>query len=292
MLATGYYAPVIAQGRSEEELEKRLGAALLAGDASVSIDNCARPLESSFLCMMLTQQQVKVRILGQSIQPELPCNAFVTATGNKLTLVGDLTRRSLRCSLDPKMERPELRRFDFDPVEMVRERRADLVAAALTLLRAYWVSGERVDVSPFGSFETWSRRVREALVWLGCADPCATVENVRADDPERAALAAVLAQMEKHLDLGVRYSASDIIQAATSMTPVRGGKSLVVRMRGEFKSSLFNVAGDGQNINSRRLGIWLAKNENKPVDGLQLRPQGLYDGIKHWALYAAPECRK
>ena len=40
MLVSGQLAPVISQGRSEEELEKRLGAALIAGDPLISIDNC------------------------------------------------------------------------------------------------------------------------------------------------------------------------------------------------------------------------------------------------------------
>jgi hypothetical protein len=54
VLATGRLMPVIAQGRTEEELEKRLGASLLAGDAMVSIDNCEAPLQSSLLCQALT----------------------------------------------------------------------------------------------------------------------------------------------------------------------------------------------------------------------------------------------
>src|SRR5262245_63978059 len=44
MLATGRLMPVISQGRTEEELEKRLGAAMLAGHAAISIDNCGHPL--------------------------------------------------------------------------------------------------------------------------------------------------------------------------------------------------------------------------------------------------------
>ena len=40
----------------------------------------------------------------------------MTATGNNLVLVGDMTRRALLCRLDPERERPELRRFDSDPV--------------------------------------------------------------------------------------------------------------------------------------------------------------------------------
>ena len=286
VVATGYDAPVIAQGRTEEELEKRLGAALLAGDAIVAIDNCSQPLESAFLCMMLTQQRVKVRILGKSVQPEVPSNAFVCATGNGLTFVGDLTRRSLRCALDPKVERPELRQFAFDPVALAREQRRELVVAGLTVLRAWLVSGDRVEVAPLGSFEVWSRRVREALVWLGCADPCATVENVRADDPERSALAAVLAQWEQHLGLFRRYTTAEVIKCATSMAVERADDGSVIARtpRTEFKAALLNIAGAGRGIDNRRLGIWLAQSEGKIVNSMRLLPKGHREGSKMWAL--------
>src|SRR4029077_10311316 len=64
MLATRQPMPVISQGRTEEELEKRLGAALLAGDTAIALDNCEHPLESSFLCQALTQQKLNIRMLG------------------------------------------------------------------------------------------------------------------------------------------------------------------------------------------------------------------------------------
>ena len=69
----------------------------------------------------------------------MPTNITVFATGNGLTVVGNLTRRTLRSTIDPKMEQPELREFDFDPREWVRERLGELVVAALTVLRAYLV---------------------------------------------------------------------------------------------------------------------------------------------------------
>src|SRR5262245_6710637 len=55
ILATGRLTPVISQGCSEEELEKRLGAALLAGDVVVSIDNCEHELQSVFLALGCAQ---------------------------------------------------------------------------------------------------------------------------------------------------------------------------------------------------------------------------------------------
>lgn len=68
-----------------------------------------------------------------------------------------------------------------------------MAGSALTILRAYHVA-ERPDQGtiPLGSFEIWSRWVRDALIWLGEPDPCATMERARAEGPRRQELAAVL----------------------------------------------------------------------------------------------------
>jgi putative DNA primase/helicase len=125
MLATGRLMPVISQGRTEEELEKRLGAALIAGDVAISIDNCEHLLQSAFLCQALTQRQLNIRLLGLSQNVETPVNASLFATGNNLIVEGDLTRRTLLYSLDARCERPELRTFDVDAIE-----RCGLIAAS------------------------------------------------------------------------------------------------------------------------------------------------------------------
>src|SRR5277367_6444262 len=114
------------------------------------------------------------------------------ATGNNLTLAGDLTRRAVVCRLDPGCERPELREFGCNPPDMVREDRPAYVAAALTILRAYFVTEDRVTIKPLGSYEAWSRRVREALVWLGCANPCDTMASARRADPVTSVLSKMI----------------------------------------------------------------------------------------------------
>ena len=114
IIATGREAGVISQGRTDEETEKRIGALLLGG-AAIAIDNVEQPVGGDLLCQLLTQQTVRLRVLGKSDVPEMPTNVSVTVTGNNLTILGDLARRTLICRLDPGVERPELREFDFDP---------------------------------------------------------------------------------------------------------------------------------------------------------------------------------
>jgi hypothetical protein len=194
VIATGREAGVIAQGQNEEELQKRLGALLLAGDQVLAIDNCEAPLGGEFLCQALTQPVVRARILGRSEAPELPANAFVTATGNNLTLVGDMTRRAVLCRLDPGCERPELRTFARSPVAAAKAGRGRYLVAALTVLRAFVVAGRPRQRDPLGSFEDWSLWVRDALVWLWEADPCDTMERLRSQAPKLDALNAVVTQ--------------------------------------------------------------------------------------------------
>ena len=149
-------------GKSEEEFEKRLGAALLAGDPLISFDNCERPLGGELLCQCLTQRRVKVRILGKSEQPALPCDATFCATGNNLVLAGDVTRRAIVARLDPKVERPEEREFaetpDRDdqarprhlcagradyPAGLYRRRKTEAGGKAARLLRGVVAAGAR-----------------------------------------------------------------------------------------------------------------------------------------------------
>jgi len=108
------------------------------------------------------------------------------ANGNNLIVMGDMTRRTLRCTIDPDCERPELRTFKtMRPDLAVLAKRADYVWAGLTVLRAFFVAGRPSTTVPLGTFEEWSRTIRDALIWLGEPDPCLTQEQIRMDDPQR-----------------------------------------------------------------------------------------------------------
>jgi Bifunctional DNA primase/polymerase, N-terminal len=186
ILASAELAPVIAQGEDEREMEKRLGASLIAGDQIISLDNCDREVSSSFLCQALTQQRLKIRLLGFSRHVDVPITATFFATGNNLVIASDLTRRTLLCQLDAGMERPELRSFKRNVLETARAERGPLVAAALTVLRAWHLARTAIGIEPLGSFEEWSFRIRQPLMWLDRIDPCESITTVRESDPSRS----------------------------------------------------------------------------------------------------------
>jgi hypothetical protein len=273
MIATGQLMPVIAPGRTEEELEKRLGAALLAGDAVISLDNCERPLQSTFLCQALTQRHLNIRVLGLSRNIRTPVTALMFATGNNLSIVGDLARRSLLCSLDAGCERPELRAFDVDALETVRANRGQLVVAGLTVLRAWQTQQEwKVKVPPLGSFEEWSRRIRDVLLWLGQADPCTTSAGVYERDWGREAFVAVVTQWQENLGLAQSYTTQQVIERAIGVP--------------DFYSALMMVAAtrSSGSVSSERLGRWLKQVDGKIVNGFKLMREGVTHGYSYWRL--------
>jgi len=128
-------------GKTEEETEKRLGALLRDGMSVVSIDNVSGELGGDALAQMTERPLVRMRILGKSEAPEFACKAAIFATGNNLVLVGDMVRRAVICTLDARVERPELREFKFDPIDRVLQDRGPYVAGCLTISRAYKTAG-------------------------------------------------------------------------------------------------------------------------------------------------------
>jgi putative DNA primase/helicase len=163
---------------------------------------------------MLTQEMVNIRLLGHSRNIEVPMTSTVFATGNNLIVTDDLMRRTLLCRLDAGVERPELRTFKSNVLKVARAERVGLVIDVLTILRAWHLSGEPESDNPLGSFEEWSFRVRQPLLWLDQVDPCSSIGLVRENDPARTALDIVLQQWTTTLGTTNALTVQEIISRA------------------------------------------------------------------------------
>ena len=298
MISSGHEAVVMTVGKSEEEFEKRLGAELLAGDPLINLDNVERPLGGELLCQCLTQRRVKVRILGKSEQPTLPCDATFSATGNNLVLTGDVTRRSLVARLDPQVERPEEREFAENPIDMIKRNRAKYVRAVLTILRAYIVAGRpEQERKPLGSYEEWSRLVRDTLIWLGEPDPVTTMEKVRNEDPALRDLSEVLNQWFE-VNESREVTVKRLIEIANEKMRVtcpsnpddpEAEKYVYEYVYPDLRDALLAVAGERGVINGVSLGKWLNKNKGRVVNGLRVE-QGnkrAQNGVVRWHVVKA-----
>ena len=264
ILATGHEAGVIAQGETREETEKRLSALLMRGDPIIAIDNCELPLEGALLNQALTQHWVELRILGFSKSITAQTTCVFAATGNNLVVKGDLTRRSVIGRLDPNCERPELLQFDYDPIADAKTNRGEIVAAILTVLRAWYIAGHPSPPDSLQGFAAWSATVRGALVWLGVGDPVRTMDRLRQTDPALAALkSALTAWREKFGDAPTTVSAA--IAAASDMFTIapddpRHFTHLALR------DALYEVAGRVGAVDNRLLGKWLGKYAGRIVN--------------------------
>jgi putative DNA primase/helicase len=269
-IAIGQPCPVMAAGRTEEETEKRLGAALIAGQPIINIDNVNGELGGDALCQIVERPLVEIRVLGKSERVRVESRCTVFANGNNLRLLGDMTRRVVRCMLDARRERPELRQFRRDPVGEVLTDRGRYIAAVLTVVRAYVVAG-RPQVAPrLPSFQGWSDMVRSPLIWLGRADPIETMESARRDDPSLQAMEAVFAALKEAIGVGLKISVAEIIAHANEMTVAIFPKLSELK-HPELKEALQTVAGDRNGvINSRTLGRWLSRHKGRIAKGVRL----------------------
>src|SRR6476620_5394375 len=99
-IATGQPMPVIGAGKTEEELEKRLGAAVIHGQSLVCIDNVVGELGGDALCRQIEQPRPFVRVLGQSLNVEIDARGTTYfCNGNNIVIVGDLCRRVISSRL-------------------------------------------------------------------------------------------------------------------------------------------------------------------------------------------------
>lgn len=276
VVATGRKATVMSLGKDDAEAEKRLHAALLSGSTIINLDNIDRPLYSDVLCQALTQETMKVRPLGASDEVMVSPNRSFFATGNNLDIRGDLKRRVVLVRLDAKMERPEQRKFARDVVDVVTERRGELITACLTIVRAYIAADcPTVDASPYGGFEGWDVWCRRPLIWLDIPDPLLSSEEVRAEDPDIALQRSLFAAWNRAFEQEA-VTASDIAQRATEAT--RGGDGQSVYSNPDLHEAM--LAACGEKITSKRFGYWLRRHQMRVCDGYRLERAGFDDHSK------------
>jgi hypothetical protein len=175
MIVTGRTMARMAQTREEDEDRKRIITLVLSGLPAVHIDNVTAPLGSAALDAVLTGDRLPDRLLGTNEYQEAPATLVFFASGNNMQFRGDTARRVVPIDLAPIEERPDERTgFAHTPLlPRVYKYRLSLVKAALTVLKAFFVAARpRQPLTPFGSYEEWSRLIRECLVWAGELDPC------------------------------------------------------------------------------------------------------------------------
>jgi hypothetical protein len=150
-----------------DELRKQITAAFRTGAEFFVFDE-AHTVEGAPLAQALTAATWQDRILGVSTMANFPNVITWMSLGNNVQVRGDLTRRVYRIALRPKYADPQDRKAEtfrhpgqsgLDLLSWTRKNRCELMAAILTLVRAWFAQGQprpKRGVS-FGSFEIWEK---------------------------------------------------------------------------------------------------------------------------------------
>ena len=273
-ISIGQLMPVMSTGKDTDETEKRLGAAMMAGQPLISVDNISGELGGDALCQIIERPVVDIRVLGRSERVRIEARGTSTfATGNNFVVLGDMCRRVITANLDTAMEQPELRQFAFDPVGRVLADRGAYIAAALTICRAYIVAGRPKLAPKLASFEGWSDVVRSALIWLGKADPVTSMESSKAEDPERVELIEMMDAWERVIGLGGddRSRLAEVILKGTAM--VKDGLIGMLEPKNPdlytaLEAIAFRATGKrGQRPDAHLLGNFLRRFKGRVIDG-------------------------
>jgi hypothetical protein len=246
-------------GEDKAELEKILSGAALAATQMLMLDNINVTFGGDAIEQRMTcRGRSQFRLLGGNKIVNLPWRTIVLASGNNVRTTVDMRRRAIRCRLVATQENPEERPIKRkEPLrDFIVAARQRLVAAGLTILRAYVAAGRpKQQLGAMGNFEEWSALVGGALKWVTDVDVLeARMPSAAAIDPVTEAYAAFLSEFSDDpkavWKLGAEYTAKDFV----SMT-------------------CWNdlISFDDRNRALRVAGIIRQMNE-RPVDGRQIIP--------------------
>jgi hypothetical protein len=176
-IITGNRFTIATYTADEDELRKRITSLVLAGDRLVLLDNLEGKFGNAVLDAVLTGTTWKDRILGVNRMAEAPLYMTWYGSGNNMMVAADTARRVCHIRLESPDERPEERSGFKRPnlLAWVGGNRTRLLEAAIKILVAYATANlPDQGLAPWGSFEGWSRIIRNAVVWVGLPDPAET----------------------------------------------------------------------------------------------------------------------
>lgn len=232
LITTGRPAALMAWPSSDEELEKKVTATLMAGSTVVVFDNVEGMIKSPTLAAVLTADSWQGRVLGRSEVVTVPNRATWAATGNNIDVGGDLARRCYRIRLDARQAQP-WQRTGFRHVDLedwVLTNRSTLLHALCTIVRSWWTSGRPMAsaLPAMGGYSGWVRTVGGILDHAGVGHFLANLAEFHATaDREAQAWEAFLTQWHEEFGDGA-LTVAELIQSMRDMHRLRAGELAAV----------------------------------------------------------------
>ena len=233
------------------------------------IDNLSRPLTSGVVSAALTMRRWEDRLLGRNETVSVPVRTIWVLTANNPILSREIARRSIRIRLDSRRDRPWMREgFRHSDLRgWAHAHRADLVWAALVLVRAWLVAGRPAPrARPLGSFEDWTCLVGGILEHAGYQGFLANALDFyeRADSEGSAWRAFTSQWWELHGDAAV--GTKDLLTIAKEIDGFSLGRSTT------------------ENGQRNSLGKRLRKSVDRVIGDLRIEVAGTYQNSTQWRL--------
>jgi hypothetical protein len=274
----------MTDGDDTEEFNKQLDTALLGGRGYIIFDNAEGDIARfTRLKALQTSGRLSVRLFKTQSDTEIDNTFMVSISGNQLESSGDSARRNLRARIDTQEENPEQKHFDFDPRDEVRQHRAQMCIDALTILSAHRIAGAPAQGGrSWGSFEEWTRVVRDPLMWLGFRDIATSNDEARQSDQNADQLRSILNGWQAARLTGQwrleslinEVEGENAFQAAGGMKATYAAsiaKTQAMAHCEDLREALLEVAQDksgrgiSRGISKERLGKWLGKMRDRWV---------------------------
>jgi len=282
----------------DDEMSKRATAVALSGTPLWFIDNIRVHIEGGTLELLLTTNGTyAARILGASVDRELPWLPVTYMTANGASYSADVARRLLHIPLLSCGRREAgavagttERTFRFELPSHAIEHRARYIGAALVMLRAHLAAGRPSSGKALPSFEAWSRVVAHAVWWASGADPidARPPESANRDNDvaRRVALAWHSAAPGESLTLAAVRSRIAAVEPGRGGADPSRASALV-----ELASALAELAGApdlaraSAHALGRRFEQHVADRYIPHPDGgsVRINPAGLLHGSKRYA---------
>ena len=192
-------------------------------------------------------------------------------TGNNPIITGDMARRALSIDIVPRSADPERERYPFDPAELVQRRRNDFLIAAFTAMRAFRLAGMPSRGLPaVGSFDEWSRKVRDLVYYLTAYDIAEGFRRNKAEDPRRRNDASLLAALYQHFGMKP-FDAAKAIAVYRQVAAYRRLPLTITATPSEeaLHDALEEVLGS-RDVNPKLFGYWALRVKKAPNGGFLL----------------------
>ncbi|UBU11620.1 hypothetical protein [Nonomuraea gerenzanensis] len=276
--------------RREEEFKKKITSLFQDTSEPVIVFDNVEPFDTishGSLSMLLTSTKWSERILGASNMFTALNDRLWAATGNNLSVGGDVASRSVLTRLDPRMERPEERSgFAIDDLWSwlgEEANRADLLRSLLILARAWIADGAEKDTTRrMRNFTSWAQAMGGLIAYHGLPDFLANLDELTtgSDDEETSTAAFILKWFSKYGTAPQRATA-----LVDSARVDNFGGTLVDPWDGTFPSTY----KDGKNIpfTAKGLGKFLAARRDRIFAGHVLRAD-LDKKSKVWSYRVLP----